>query len=196
MDEGVAHLCYVKSSITLIRSKVEKSIPKKKSGAELQQKAMRAFFKLCFDQLLTVNFQQIKCLIIASPGFVKDDFLKYIRAESQSEQFAAVFKKNCILEKILLVAASSGYKNALTEVLEDKAVQAKMEDTKAVREVRVLEQFYKTMMFDQDRITYGIRNIRTAQKAAAIAVLLLSDALFRTNDLEKRKEYTSLFNKI
>lgn len=34
MDEGIAHLCYVKSTITLLKNKIEKSIPKKKAGAE------------------------------------------------------------------------------------------------------------------------------------------------------------------
>jgi len=30
MEEGIAHLCYVKSSITLVKCKIEKNIPKKK----------------------------------------------------------------------------------------------------------------------------------------------------------------------
>ena len=36
MDEGIAHLCYVRTNITHIQQKIEKSIPTKKSGAELK----------------------------------------------------------------------------------------------------------------------------------------------------------------
>lgn len=32
MDEGIAHLCYVKPSITLLKQKIEKNISKKSSG--------------------------------------------------------------------------------------------------------------------------------------------------------------------
>jgi len=33
MDEGIAHLCSVKSSMTLLKHKVEKTIPKKRAGS-------------------------------------------------------------------------------------------------------------------------------------------------------------------
>lgn len=29
-----------------------------------------------------VNFQQIKCLLLGSPGFVKDDFVEYLNLEA------------------------------------------------------------------------------------------------------------------
>jgi len=32
MDEGVAHLCYIKPSVTLLRHKVEKNVAKKTCG--------------------------------------------------------------------------------------------------------------------------------------------------------------------
>lgn len=32
MEEGVAHLCFIKPSITLLRHKVEKNVSKKSSG--------------------------------------------------------------------------------------------------------------------------------------------------------------------
>jgi len=79
MEEGVAHLCYIKSAITLIKEKIEKSIPKKKSGADVHEKALNIFFKNCFDIMIKIDFEKIKCLIIASPGFVKDYFYKFIR---------------------------------------------------------------------------------------------------------------------
>jgi hypothetical protein len=34
MDEGVAHLCFVKTAVTYLHRKVEKSIPRKRGGAE------------------------------------------------------------------------------------------------------------------------------------------------------------------
>jgi len=41
---------------------------------------MNEFFMMCF-QALEVDqlIESVKCLIIASPGFVKDDFLQFLK---------------------------------------------------------------------------------------------------------------------
>ena len=44
MEEGVAHICYIKNSMTLLRLKIEKNISKKSSGAEIHQKSLAKFF--------------------------------------------------------------------------------------------------------------------------------------------------------
>lgn len=82
MDEGVAHVCYIRQSITLIKHKIEKAIPKKKSGAELYEKEMQKFYQQCFEAILDIDFSKIKALIIGSPGFVKDNFYNYIKEKS------------------------------------------------------------------------------------------------------------------
>jgi hypothetical protein len=35
-------------------------------------KAMEKFYEICFDVLKSLDFEKLKCIIIASPGFVKD----------------------------------------------------------------------------------------------------------------------------
>jgi len=60
----------------------KKTSLKKKSGAEYHEKGVKEFFKLCFDALLTVDLEAIKGIIIASPGYVKDEFFKYVKEES------------------------------------------------------------------------------------------------------------------
>ena len=45
MEEGVAHLCYVKHSITLLKKKIEKNISKKSSGDEVYKKSLGKFLQ-------------------------------------------------------------------------------------------------------------------------------------------------------
>ena len=45
MDEGIAHICYVKPSITLLKQKIEKNISKKSSGEEIYKKSIGKFFQ-------------------------------------------------------------------------------------------------------------------------------------------------------
>ncbi len=81
MEEGVAHLCYVKQSITLLKKKIEKSISKKSSGEEIYRKSLGRFFQECYMAICTLDFERIKCFVIASPGFVNDQLLRYVKAE-------------------------------------------------------------------------------------------------------------------
>jgi protein pelota len=57
-----------------------------------------------------VNFEIIKCVLIASPGFVKDQFFDYMF------QMAQKMDNKILLEnkgKFVLVHASSGFKHSL-----------------------------------------------------------------------------------
>jgi len=114
---------------------------------------------------MTIDFNIIKVCIIASPGYVKDEFFKYLKDEYQKkEEYTMRFKKEKILEKIMLVRASSGYKSSLAEVLQDATVQKRLENTKAIREIKALEHFYNTMREDDTKVTYGPKHVFNANE--------------------------------
>ena len=81
--------------------------------------------------------------------------------------------------KIVLLHASSGHKIALKEVLSDPAVQSRLADTKAAREVQILARFYDMLNNEPDRAYYGYPHVSKANERLAIESLLLSDNLFR-----------------
>jgi protein pelota len=123
MDEGIAHLCYVKPSITLLKQKIEKNVSKKSSGEEVYKKSIGKFFNECYLAIKSLNFDKVKCLVIASPGFVNEQFMKYIKAQIESENDKLFVKS---LEKIILVKCSTGFMGSLNEVLSDPTVMSKM----------------------------------------------------------------------
>ena len=104
MEEGVAHLCYVKPSITLLVQKVEKNVSKKSSGQEIYNKSLGKFFLDCYRAIRAIDLSQMKCLVIASPGFINEQMMKFIsdQAEKDSDK---PFKKD--LEKFILVKSVS-----------------------------------------------------------------------------------------
>jgi hypothetical protein len=59
-------------------------------------------------------------------------------------------------------------------------------------EVRTLEQFYKLLNEDPDRAFYGYAHVAKANDANAIDKLLVTDSLFRSQDLSTRKKYVAL----
>ncbi len=62
-------------------------------------------------------------MVIASPGFVNEQFMKYIKAQIESENDKLFVKS---LEKIILVKCSTGFMGSLNEVLSDPTVMSKM----------------------------------------------------------------------
>lgn len=140
-----------------------------------------------------INFDVVKCIIIASPGFVRDQFFEYMF------QTAVKTDNKLLMEnkgKFMLVHASSGFKHSLKEVLQDPAVISKIADTKAAGEVKALEQFYTTLQMEPAKAFYGKKHIEKANEAQAIETLMISDNLFRCKDVSLRKEYVRIVDAV
>ena len=81
MQEGLANLMLISGSLTLSRAKIDISVPRKRHGAAAQQheKALARFFEAIVQAILRhVNFEIVKCVLIASPGFTKDQFYEHM----------------------------------------------------------------------------------------------------------------------
>ncbi|XP_066253158.1 protein pelota [Euwallacea similis] len=191
MQEGLAHVCLITSSMTLVRAKIDVNIPRKRKGfAQQHEKALAKFYEQVMQAILRhVDFDVVKCVLIASPGFVRDQFFDYMF------QMAVKTDNKILLEnksKFMLVHSSSGFKHSLKEVLQDPAVMVKISNTKAASEVKALEQFYTTLQCEPAKAFYGKKHIEKANEAQAIETLLISDKLFRCDDVKLRKEYVGL----
>ncbi|XP_014674504.1 PREDICTED: protein pelota-like [Priapulus caudatus] len=195
MQEGIAHVCLITPAMTLVRAKLETTIPRKRKGhCDQHDKGLQKFFDQIMQALLRhVNFDVVKCVLLASPGFVKDQFYEYMF------QVAVKMDNKLLLEnksKFVLVHASSGFKHSLKEVLSDPTVTAKLADTKAAAEVKALEQFYTILQLDPDRAFYGVKHVECANESQAIETLLISDELFRSQNIGERKRYVSLVESV
>ena len=76
------------------------------------------------------NFAVLKCVIIASPGFVKDDFMKYVQAQIAADKCPLNEHKG----KFVLVHSDSGYKHSLNELLNDESLANRLSDVKVRKE--------------------------------------------------------------
>src|SRR5690349_12591977 len=123
-----------------------------------------------------INFDVVKCVVLASPGFVKDQFFEYMIQQAIKSDIKVLTDNK---SKFMLIHASSGFKHSLKEVLQDSSVMAKMTDTKATSEVKRLEEFYKMLQFEPSRAFYGKKHVLHAIEAQAVETLLISDNLFR-----------------
>lgn len=193
LQEGVAHLCLVTDTMTVLRNKIEKSIPRKSrgdAGGSSHDKAMAKFLAMVLATV-TRNFDldKLKVVILASPGFTAGALQKTIFDDAVKEDNKAVIKNR---SKFLVVHSSTGYLQGLEEVLKDPSVQKNLNDTKFAREAAVFEEFQRVLNEDDDRAWYGPKEVSKAVELGAVKYLLLTDSLFRSDDITVRKHYIAL----
>jgi len=195
MQEGLAHVCLVTPSMTIVRAKVDTPIPRKRRGdCSQHEKCLNRFYDQIVQALLRhINFEIVKAVLIASPGFIRQQFFDYMYQQAVKTDNKLLFENK---GKFLIVHSSSGYKHALKEVLQNPAVQVRLADTKATEEVRALEDFYKMMKHEPTRAFYGPKHVFSACETDAIEVLLISDKLFRAKNVSDRKQYVDLVDKV
>ncbi|KAK9866260.1 hypothetical protein WJX84_000600 [Apatococcus fuscideae] len=195
ITEGLANMVLVGSAVTLTCASIETSMPGKRgAAAEGYSKALQSFFSKIFQAVVRhVDWGIVKCLVIAGPGFAKEQFREYLLAEAVRQDLKPIMTNK---DKILLAQASSAYSHSLKEVFANPGIAAQIKDTKAAQETKALQDFYSRLSTDSARAFYGSGHVIAAHELQAIQTLLISDKLFRTSDVAKRKRYVELVEEV
>ncbi|XP_059439225.1 protein PELOTA 1 [Corylus avellana] len=195
MQEGLAHVLLVGKSVTVTRSRIETSIPRKHGPAIAgYESALNKFFDNVLQAFLKhVDFSVVRCAVIASPGFTKDQFHRHLLLEAERKQLRPIIENK---SRIVLVHTTSGYKHSLREVLDAPNVMNMIKDTKAAQEVRALKDFFNMLSNDSARACYGPKHVEVAHERLAIQTLLLTDGLFRNSNTAERKRYVDLVKSV
>ncbi|XP_057547176.1 protein PELOTA 1 [Amaranthus tricolor] len=195
MQEGLANILLVGKSVTLTRSRIEASIPRKHGPAIAgYESALNKFFENVLQAFLKhIDFKIVRCAVIASPGFTKDQFHRHLLLEAERRQLRSIIENK---SRILLVHTTSGYKHSLKEVLDAPNVMNMIKDTKAAQEVRALEEFFSMLSNDPARACYGPKHVEVAHERMAIQTLLITDELFRSADVSSRKKYVNFVDSV
>ena len=216
MHEGLANVCLITEHLTINRQKIEHTIPRKRKGFNAQhEKGMEKFFDTIIAAIIKhINFAIVKVVIIASPGFVKDQFFQYMLAKATKEEERHLLDNRA---KFILLHSSNGFKHALTEILQDPLVANRLSDTKAAGEIKLLDEFMQLLNDEPDKAYYGLEVVERANQAQAVACkfalahtmhfcqikdtrgclgLLITDELFRNIDFNKRRRYVQLVDSV
>lgn len=195
MQEGLANLLLVGKSVTTTSARIETSIPRKRGPAIAgYEKALNKFFENVLQAVLRhCDFSIVRCLVIASPGFTKDQFYSRLLLEAERRELRSIIENK---SRIVLAHASSGYKHSLGEVLDAPNVMSLIKDTKAAQEVKALKDFHEMMSNDPTRACYGPKHVEVANEQLAIQTLLITDELFRNADILTRRKYVELIESV
>jgi protein pelota len=198
MQEGRANICLITDYRTVLKQSVDGAGPAKGSGAAGKATSIRSFFeKVLSTMLRAVDFQSPRPLLLASPGFVAQNFRQYI-ADMGAQKGDKMLQR--IARDAVIVNSSSGHVYALNEVLRSSAVQATMKAKKFSGETKAMDELFESLARDDGRAWYGVKPVELAVRDGAVGrgggVLLVNNSLFRSMDVAIRKRYVALVDKV
>lgn len=196
LEEGVAHVCLLTENMTVLRNKVQKSIPKKRRGDSSQHdNALRKFIETTAESTLrNLDIDRLKAVILVSPGTTaKLLYEKIIEIATKSHNKQLLHSRG----KFIVAHSSTGYLQGLEEALKTPALQKKLSDTKFQRNIILFDEFSKLLNEDQGKAWYGEEEVeKAAAVPGAIKVLMITDSLFKNDDVSRRKHYIELVDKV
>ncbi|KAK6348537.1 Translation factor pelota [Orbilia javanica] len=195
LHEGLANICLITEHMTVLRQRIDVSIPRKRTGSiSAFEKSMEKFYDTIYQSILRhLPIANLKVVLLASPGFLAESLQKYIFAEAVKTDNKTVIGAK---PKFVTVHCSTGHVHALNEVLKSPAVIARLADTKYAKETKAMESFFKMMQTDEDRAWYGPKEVERAIEKGAVATLLVSNSLFRSNNMQERRRYVKMVEEV
>ncbi len=199
MQEGMANICLITEHQTILKQRVETGIPRKRAGRSVDHdKGLSRFYEVTLETLRRhVDITQPRPLLLASPGFTAAGFQKHILDEATRKGEKAILANK---NNFVVIHSSSGHLHSLNEVLKSPEVLAKLKDTKYAKETRFMDEFMTLLRKDDGRAWYGSSEVEKAVEKGAVGrgggVLLISNALFRSQVIGTRKRWVALVDKV
>lgn len=196
LEEGVSHTCLITDSMTILRNKIEKSIPKKRRGdSSAHDKALNIFLNnTALAALRNLDILNLKAIVVASPGKLQNQLIEKIFEEINKSSDKELIRCK---SKFISATSSTGYLQGLEEVLKTPSIKKQLSDTKVQKNVALFDEFSKHLNNDDYRAFYGEEEVKKALEiGGAIKVLLITDTLFKNDDVNKRRHYIDIVERV
>ena len=127
-----------------------------------RQKNIVQFYEKVIESI--TKFDSIQNIIIAGPGFVKNDLFDYLK------------DKHSDLAKISIVEATgSGGRNGISEVLKKGTVEKLTSENRVALEMGAINKLLEEIGKNSSKIAYGVKETRNAINLGAVDRLLILD---------------------
>lgn len=190
LEAGTANFHLLTAVLAKDVHRVSVALPRKRVTTTGYDKAVVRFFEQVYAGIRDhVGLDLVKCVVLAGPGFVKDDFLTWMLQRATQMGDTQILQKKSIF---VVAHASCVHRQALKELLADEQVQKSILNTKAAAHLKALEEFYQMVKYEPDRVCYGPLQVREAVEKCAVSTLMVADSLFRNANVSTRRQYVEM----
>ncbi|XRB05341.1 mRNA surveillance protein pelota [Pycnococcus provasolii] len=189
VGEGTALVALVGGAVSTCRSRIEVALPRKRGAGALagHERAVAKFYERCVESLARAldppeRWSDIRCLVIAGPGFHKEAVSSALDAACQDSTAGGALPAplvTCLRSRRILATASSVAMRCVSDLLEDPVVAPRVADTKAAQDVAAMAKFQRCLSHNPERAFYGPGHVLAAVEAGAVETLLVLDEVVR-----------------
>lgn len=149
---------------------IKGSVSGKRIVDKNRQKNITEFYEKVIDSI--TKFDSIQNIVIAGPGFVKNDFYDYLK------------DKHSDLAKISIVEPTgAGGRNGIAEVLKKGTVEKLTSENRVAQEMAAMENLLTEIGKNSSKVAYGIKETKHAVNLGAVSQLLVLDTQVPKDDM-------------
>ena len=123
------------------------------------------------------KFESIQSIIIAGPGFYKNDFYDYLKD-----------KHNDLAAKSIIENTGTGGRVGIHEVLKKGTVEKLTVENRVASEMAAVNNLLEEIARNSSKVAYGIRECSEAINLGAVEKLLVLDKMVATNNLGQQMD--------
>jgi protein pelota len=160
IEEGDADIGFVHHYGIELYSHIRQSSGKRESGLRNE------FFREVVEQLRHAVPEEAS-IVVAGPGFTKEDFVKYF------QEVEPAMASKALIEDTSMIGMSG-----FQEVLRRGAVDRIMQESRIARESALMEDLIREISMD-GKAAYGLADVKNALDYGAVETLLVADETLR-----------------
>lgn len=136
-----------------------------------RHKNIEKFYQSIIDYIL--KFDNIQTVVLAGPGFYKNDFFKYL--ESKNPDLA---------KKVVLESTGTGGRVGINELLRKGTIEKLTTENRVAYEISAVNDILSDISKGSNLVVYGKKEVEMAINMGAVDKLLVLDNLVRRENLE------------
>jgi len=157
-----------------------------KLEVEKRSKAVGEFFKMALKSLREAWTSLRSPIVIIGPGFMKNDFVKYVKN-------AALDVANDIID---VKSVNSGGVGGIHEALRSGVLTKALKHMRIAEETKAMEEVLERLGKERGDVTYGFTEVERASTYGAVERLLVADTILRESPDEKRKALEKIMREV
>ncbi|ACS33600.1 mRNA surveillance protein pelota [Thermococcus gammatolerans] len=177
IDEGEADIALVREYGVEMVASIRRNLGGKRYNTDRESEEKRFFHDLAKTMAELMEREKIEKAIVAGPGFVKEDFHKFLR-ENYPE----------LAKKVVIEDTSVTGRTGIYEVIKRGTVDRVYHENRVAKEVQLVEKVLEHVARNTGLATYGLREVEEAVNYGAVETLLVLDELLKGEHRERIEE--------
>jgi len=168
LDDEKATIAYVRGYGIDLTGELYSHLSKKLKEKDFE-KQKELYFK---DVIATAERMDVEIVIIAGPGFMKDDVRKYLESNRIS-----------VSKRLVYVACADAERSGIREVMKSDTVSKLLESEHVKKEFEYLDIFFRGIR--TSGAMSGMERIRAALNEYKIGVILVNDSVLNNEEVKR-----------